>query len=171
MQNPTAHAQRIADLVTRLDEAADRLATRLERAGANAERTDSGWTPAQIGAHVALVNDSFTTVVDGSAPAAEPAPEGFVERAWAAIASGIADRLEAPARVAPPASVSGPEAARMVRTSAARLGRALAALSEERGRYCITNRIVGTITVVQIGDWAIAHMIRHNQQAKRTLGG
>jgi hypothetical protein len=67
--------------------------------------------------------------------------------------------------------VSGPEAARLVRTSAARLGRALTALSEERGRYCITNRIVGTITVVQMGDWAIAHMIRHNQQAKRTLGG
>ena len=169
MQNPVSHAQRIADLVTRLDEAADRLATRLERAGDRAEHADSGWTAAQVGAHVALVNNSFCAVVDGSAPAAKPAPEGFVERPWVDIASGIADRLDAPARVAPPATVSGSEAAHMVRDSAARLGRALTDLSEERGRYCISNPIVGTITVVQMGDWAIAHMIRHNQQAKRIL--
>ena len=169
MQNPVSHAQRIADLVTRLDEAAGRLATRLERAGDRAEHADSGWTAAQVGAHVALVNNSFCAVVDGSAPAARPAPEGFVERPWVDIASGIADRLEAPARVAPPATVSGSEAAHMVRDSAARLGRALTDLSEERGRYCISNPIVGTITVVQMGDWAIAHMIRHNQQAKRIL--
>ena len=78
MQNPVSHAQRIADLVTRLDEAADRLGTRLERAGDRAEHADSGWTAAQVGAHVALVNNSFCAVVDGSAPAAKPASEGDV---------------------------------------------------------------------------------------------
>jgi len=170
MSNPGSHAHRIADLVARLDEAANRLATRLERAGDRAEHARSGWTPAQIGAHVALVNNSFCTVIDGTAPAAKPAPEGFVERPWAAVVSGIPGRIEAPARVAPPDDVSGHDAARMVRESAARLARALTELSEERARYCFTSPIVGTITVAQIGDWAIAHIVRHNQQAKRILG-
>jgi hypothetical protein len=159
----------MADLVARLDEAANRLATRLERAGERAEQTRRGWTPAQIGAHVALVTNRFCTVVDGSVPAATPAPEGFVERPWAAIVRGIPERIDAPARVAPPDVVSGQDAARMVRESAARLARALTDLSEERARYCFTSPIVGTITVAQMGDWAIAHMIRHNQQAKRIL--
>ena len=121
MPNPELHAQRIAGLVARLDDAANRLATRLEGAGDRAERATSGWTAAQIGAHVALVNDSFSKVVDGSAPAAKPAPEGFVERPWAAIASGVPARLEAPVRVAPLEKRSGQEAGRMVRESAARL--------------------------------------------------
>ena len=171
MQNPGEYARRITDLVARLDEAADRLATRLERAGDRAEHAESGWTAAQVGAHVALVNTSFSTVVDGSVPAAKPAPEGFVERPWADIASGIAGRIEAPARVQPPEKISGTEAALQVRNSAARLSRALSDLSEERSRYCLTNPVVGTITVLQMGDWAIAHMIRHNQQAKRIIGG
>jgi uncharacterized damage-inducible protein DinB len=169
MQASGAYSQRIADLVVRLDEAAERLATRLERAGSQAEHAASGWTAAQVGAHVALVNDSFSKLVDGSVPAAKPAPEAFVERSWADVASGVADRVEAPPRVQPPATISGGEAAQQVRASAARLGHALANLSEERSRYCFTNPVVGTITVIQVGDWAIAHMIRHNQQAKRIL--
>ena len=170
MQNPETHAQRIADLVTRLEEAANRLATRLERAGSRAEQATSGWTAAQVGAHVALVNVSFSAVVDGSVPAAKPAPDGFVERSWVEIASGIAERLEAPGRVQPPATISAAEAAQQVRASAARLRHALSNLSEERSRHCFTNPVVGTITVIQVGDWAIAHIIRHNQQAKRILG-
>ena len=31
-------------------------------------------------------------------------------------------------------------------------------------------RVVGTITVYQIGEWATAHVMRHNRQAKRVLG-
>jgi hypothetical protein len=34
----------------------------------------------------------------------------------------------------------------------------------------ITHPIVGTITLYQLGDWATAHVIRHNRQAKRVLG-
>jgi hypothetical protein len=30
--------------------------------------------------------------------------------------------------------------------------------------------ILGLITVYQVGDWAMAHVARHNAQAKRTLG-
>ena len=42
----------------------------------------------------------------------------------------------------------------------------------ERGAgYGISSPIVGEITVYQIGEWATAHVIRHNRQAKRILEG
>ena len=169
MQNPASHSERIADLLARLDEAANRFAGRLERAGARADRAETGWSAAQVGAHVALVNDNFTSVIDGTNPVATPAPDDFSERSWSTIAAGIPERFDAPARFVPPAGVTGAEAAALVRQSVERLRAAIAALSPERGRYCFTNRIVGAISVYQAGDWAIAHMIRHNQQAKRIL--
>ena len=66
--------------------------------------------------------------------------------------------------------MSAAEAAALVRQSTSRLRTAIEGLSAERGKYCLTNRRVGTISIYQVGDWAIAHMIRHNQQAKRILG-
>jgi len=170
MPMPMSHTERIADLVARFDEATSRFVARLERAGAQAEVAASGWTVAQIGAHVALVNDNFTSVFDGSNPALMPPPADFVERPWTAIVSGIPDRFAARARFTPPRTVTGADALTQVRQSAARLAAAIAALPPERGRYCLTNRIVGTISVYQAGEWAIAHTIRHNQQAKRILG-
>ena len=170
MENSMSHTERITDLLARLDEATTRFVSRLERAGPRAEIATTGWSAAQIGAHVALVNDNFTSVFDGSNPAPQPAPEDFVERPWSAIVSGIPERFEASARFQPPADVSGADAVDRVRQSAARLAAAIAAVSPERGRYCFTNKIVGTVSVYQAGDWAIAHIIRHNQQAKRILG-
>jgi hypothetical protein len=78
--------------------------------------------------------------------------------------------VDAPSRVAPPAEISGEEAAALLRQSATRLRRAIAGLSPDRARYCFNSRVVGTITLYQVGDWAVGHMIRHNQQAKRILG-
>ena len=34
----------------------------------------------------------------------------------------------------------------------------------------ITHAVVGTISVYQLGEWATAHIARHNRQAKRVLG-
>lgn len=169
MQNPVSHSERVADLLTRLDEATARFTSRLERAGARAEQAETGWTPAQIAAHVSLVNDNFTSVIDGTAAVAAPPPESFTERAWSDVATGIPTRFQSPARFVPPESVSAADAVDMVRQSAARLRAALAALTPERGPHCFTNRIVGTVNLYQTGEWAIAHIIRHNQQAKRQL--
>jgi hypothetical protein len=156
--------------LTRLDEATARFTSRLERAGARAEQAETGWTPAQIAAHVSLVNDNFASVIDGTAAVAAPPAEGFSERAWPDVASTIPSRFEAPSRFVPPDRVTSGEAVAMVRDSAARLRAAIAALTPERGPHCFTNRIVGTINLYQTGEWAIAHIIRHNQQAKRQLG-
>lgn len=167
----TAHSERIAEILSRLDETATRLATSLERAGERAERASTGWTPAQVGAHVALVNESLASVIDGTGSGAGPAPADFKERAWADVVSQVPARNEAPARFVPPSRVSAADAVAQVQRSAARLYDALAGLTPERGAYCFTNRAVGTITLYQAGEFAIAHMIRHNQQAKRLLEG
>jgi DinB superfamily len=170
MSEAVGHIERIADLLERVDQASSRLATRIEEAGARATLATIGWSPAQIGAHVAMVNREFAALIDGSAPHAAPAPDGFVERSWPEITKGIPERVEAPSRVAPPAEISSHEAAALVRESATRLRTAIAGLSPDRARYCVTSRVVGTITLYQVGDWAVGHMIRHNQQAKRILG-
>lgn len=170
MSPEVAHAERIQDLLTRLDEAVGRFTARLERAGDRATQATNGWSPAQIGAHVALVNENFTAVIDGSHPVASAPPEGFVERPWTAIAAGVPERFEAPKRFTPPHRISGIEAVARVRESAARLATAIRSLSPDRARHCFSNPIVGTISLYQAGEWAIAHVIRHNQQAKRILG-
>jgi hypothetical protein len=169
-QHASSHAERIASLVSRLDEATTRFVARLERAGTRAEQPRDGWSAAQIAAHVALVNDNFASLFDGRNPAPVPPPEGFVERSWAEIVRGIPERVTAPGRFVPPDHVSVTDALRMVKESASRLSSAIASVSSERARCCFTNKLVGTVTVYQAGDWAIAHIIRHNQQAKRVLG-
>jgi hypothetical protein len=51
-----------------------------------------------------------------------------------------------------------------------RMARALDRLSPERGRMGITSSLVGTISLYQVCEWATAHVIRHNKQAKLALG-
>ena len=51
------------------------------------------------------------------------------------------------------------------------MARAFDALTPERGaRMGVTHALVGTISVYQLGDWATAHIKRHNRQAKQALG-
>ena len=170
MGDSTAHDARVAEILTRLDETTGRFVARLERAGDRGEQAATGWTPAQIGVHVALVNDNLAAVIDGSGPGAVPPPDGFVERSWPDIVSQVPAQNEAPPRFVPPPSVTIGEAVSKVRSSSARLREALSGLTPERSRYCLTHRAVGTISLYQVGDFAIAHMIRHNHQAKRVLG-
>ena len=52
------------------------------------------------------------------------------------------------------------------------MARALDVVTAERGAsYGISSPVVGgTINLYQVGEWATAHVIRHNKQAKQTLG-
>jgi hypothetical protein len=167
--NAATHQQRIDDLLGRLSETTTRFGARLESAGPRAELAENGWTPAQIAVHVAMVNENLASVIDGSLPGATPPAAGFQERAWSDVVRNVPARNEAPPRFHPPAQVSLPDALTQFRASAAHLTRAIEGLAEDRGDYCITNKAVGTISLRQAGDFAIAHMIRHNQQMKRVL--
>lgn len=170
MQIPESHGDRIANLVSRLDETANRLLTRLQRAGERAEQATGGWSPAQIGFHVSLVNENLASMIDGTLPGATAPAADFAERPWSEVVSQVPARNESPTRFVPPERVSPREAIDRLCASAAHLRKALTALTPERGCFCITNRVVGTISLYQAGEFAIAHMIRHNQQAKRILG-
>jgi uncharacterized damage-inducible protein DinB len=167
------HAARIAQLRQSFAEANQRLLARLRDATDEAaERPASpGWSAAQIGWHVAAVTMRFAGMISGDLPGAQPVGGEFRERAWTEVAASIPDHLDAPPAVQPPALVRRPDAVAAVEAAGARMAAALDALSPERGdRMGITHPIVGGISVYQIGEWATAHVIRHNRQAKRALG-
>jgi hypothetical protein len=102
---------------------------------------------------------------------AQPLAAGVSEKPWADIVAGIPQKIEAGKRVQPPADARRDTVLNLLAESAAKLEAALAALDEPRGAaYAITHPAIGTITLRQFGEWATAHTIRHNAQAKRVLG-
>ena len=152
----------------------ERLVARLRRTddAAAEARAEGAWSAAQIGWHVARVSTQFAGLISGERPGAEPLPDGFRAREWTAIAAEIPDRLQAPRGVEPPAAVRRAEAIAELEASGVRMARAFDRLTPDRGGgFGITSPIVGgTITLFQLCEWATAHVIRHNRQAKRVLG-
>lgn len=155
-------------------EAHARFVKRLSEASAEAaERTPpgGGWSAAQIGWHVAAVDKTFAGLISGELAGAKPLPDGVVARPWAEIVASIPEKLEAGKRVEPPAEVRRDDALAALAESAAKLDAALAGLDEDRATgYAVTHPVIGTICLADIGDWAVAHTIRHNAQAKRIVG-
>jgi hypothetical protein len=105
----------------------------------------------------------------GAAPASE-----FVERDWRDVVAGMPSRRQAPAWARPPEAVKPADALRRLRESSEKLSAAIAALTPARGAMCVdtdfTESISATISVYQAAEWATAHVILHNRQAKRALG-
>jgi hypothetical protein len=170
-----AHRARVSHLRESFAEANERLVARLRSAdddGARRAPEGGGWSAAQIGWHVAKVTTRFAGLMSGELPGAQPLPSGFVERPWAEIAPTVADRLEAPPGFQPPPVVLRMEAIAALEASGMQLARALDAVTPERGAsHGISSPIVGgAINLYQVGEWATAHVIRHNKQAKQVLG-
>jgi uncharacterized damage-inducible protein DinB len=170
---PETHAERIERMRRSYREAHDRLVARLRDApGDLVERmpADGGWSAAQIGWHVATVDRMFADLVSGARPS-QPLPGDFHERTWTEVVAGIPRKLEASGGSLPPSGVTRDEALTALAASAQKLDAALEGLAEDRGsRFGVTHKAIGTVTLAQIGDWATAHTIRHNAQAKRVLG-
>lgn len=168
----SGHLARVRHVRESFAEANERLVTRLRRAtDESAERVPpDGWSAAQIGWHVAAVTNRFAGLIGGDVAGPAPLPAGFVERPWVEVLAGVPAKLHAPAAATPPAAVSRADAISALEGSGMRMARAFDRLTPERGGGMgITHAITGTISVYQIGDWATAHIIRHNQQAKRVL--
>ena len=168
-----SHDERIARTRQSYREAHARLVKRLTDAPADAvERVpaEGGWSAAQIGWHVAAVDVSFAGLVSGERPGAQPQADGVSETPWAEIVKGMPAKIEAGKRVQPPAEVRRGDVLTALADAAARLDAALGGLDLERSRHAITHPAIGTITLGQFGEWATAHIIRHNAQAKRVLG-
>ena len=169
------HSELIARSRRAYREAHERLVKRLREAPEDAVHrvpAEGGWSAAQIGWHVAAVDAQFADLVSGARPGAQPLGDGAAEKPWTEIVAGIPKRIEAGKRVQPPPDVKRDDVLSLLSESAAKLDAALAALEEQRGAtHAITYPAIGTITLRQFGEWATAHTIRHNAQAKRVLGG
>jgi len=167
------HAARIDDLRAAFDHASGRFLARYDTttdAEAAAVPPTGGWTAAQIAAHVAAVNRVFSAIVSGRIDRATPPPDEFVERPWSEIATGLSGRLEAPASVTAPPTVTGVYARQAFEASRAQVLETFAAIDETRARHVFTDPRTGTISLYQIGDWLTSHVIRHNAQLKALLG-
>lgn len=167
------HTERITELTTAFNDAMARLLARLDAASSDAMSqapTSGGWSPAQVVWHVGATNEAFAGLIDGSIPNARPAPEGFIEPSWSSIAAQVPEKLEAPERFHPPAVVSADEAIAKLRASQARIVDALASLDPERAQLTVRSTVGTPISLYQVGNWAAAHVARHNAQIKRLLG-
>jgi hypothetical protein len=167
------HLARVRHLRESFAAANERLVARL-RAATDEQAARSlagGWTPAQIGWHVAAVTSRFAGVISGDMKGAVPLPDGFVETPWEQVAAAIPAQLKAPDALAPPPSATRHDAIAALEAAGMRMARAFDTLTPERGsRLGLTSPIVGTITLYQVGEWATAHIMRHNRQAKGALG-
>jgi hypothetical protein len=167
------HLARVRHLRESFAAANERLVARLRAAtdDAAAHSLTGGWTPAQIGWHVAAVTSRFAGVISGDVKGAVPLPDDFAETPWEQVVAAIPSRLKAPDALAPPPSANRHDAISALEAAGMRMARAFDSLTPERGsRLGLTSPIVGTITLYQVGEWATAHIIRHNKQAKEALG-
>jgi uncharacterized damage-inducible protein DinB len=160
-------------LLAQFDEATGRFRARLSNASpeeASRSAAGGGWSAAQIGGHVAAFNQLIAGILDGSVPAAAPAPDGFVDRPWSDILPTLADPIQAPAQLHAPPETTRDEAVAAFDRSVDAVRAAIGSLSEPRASLTLTHSRVGTVRLAQLGDWIVAHIIRHNAQMKRTLG-
>jgi hypothetical protein len=168
------HNHRIARLRRAFVEANGRFLARLRGVDDDATvqaAADGGWSAARIGWHVASVSSEFAGLMSGEVAGARRLADDFRERAWGEIVANIPVHVQAPLPMRPPAEVTRSEAIALLEASGERMDRALEGVTPDRAaRYGIKSPIVGEINLYQIAEWAIAHVIRHNQQAKRTLG-
>ena len=168
----STHDERIVATVAAFEGAMERFLARVEGtpdAVAEQPRDDDSWNVAGIAWHVAVTNEAFAGLVDGTVPLARAPEPDFVETPFPEITAQVPDQLEAPEKFHPPAGLTKAVALTRARTSQGRLVQALRAMPESRGLWTVKS-ILGLITVYQVGDWAIAHVIRHNAQAKRVAG-
>ena len=167
------HLSRVRHLREEFSAANERLVKRLRDSDYHvAERTppDGGWTAAQVGWHVATVNTRFAALIAGDVPAAKPLPDDFTERPWQDIYAELPEKIQASAAAMPPAKVTRHDAVAMLEASAVKMARAFDSLTPDRGgRVGVSNQLVGTINLYQVGEWAASHVARHDAQAQRAL--
>jgi hypothetical protein len=100
--------------------------------------------------------------------ATAPEPD-FAEVPFSELAAMVPEQLEAPEKFHPPAGLTQHEALGRAKASQSRLVDALRAMPESKGLWNVKS-ILGNLSLYQVGEWAVAHVARHNAQAKRAIG-
>ena len=163
-------ADRAATILARFNSAHNDLMWKLKDCAFDAAEQfpqDEGWSAAQIGCHVAMVNDSLAAVLTGEKDMAQPAPADFVE---SFDPRAMPPKLKTPAALEPPEVIGIDAALARLRASGHHMSKAIASLTGERGsRYCVTMPF-GTLSLFELAEFAAAHVARHVAQVQRTVG-
>src|SRR5688572_16604018 len=149
------HQERIAATAAAFEAAMARLLARIEATPDSiAERVpaDGGWSAAGIAWHVAVTNEQFAGLVEGSVPGARPPEPGFEETPFAEIAALVPSALDAPPKFHPPVGLTREEALARARASRDKMSQAIRAIPETRGLWTVKS-VLGLVTVYQVGEW------------------
>jgi uncharacterized damage-inducible protein DinB len=163
-------ADRAATILARFNSAHNDLIWKLRDCAFDAAEQlpgDQGWSAAQIGWHVALVNDYMAAVLTGEKELAQPVPAEFTETF---DHRAMPPKLKTASSLEPPDVIGIDAALERLRASGHHMSKAIASLTEERGsRYCVKMPF-GTLSLFELADFAAAHVRRHVGQVQRTVG-
>ena len=167
------HDVRIGNAINGLEEATASLVKTLEGltdAAAQTSPQGGGWTPAQVGLHVAMTNELFAGVLTGAVPMSKPAPAGFVEDPN--VFSNAPSKIKTPDPLEPPsAGVTRTDAIRRLRTAQTTTVSALKTLAPDRASGNVMQLPIGAITLYQAAEFLGPHTSRHIAQVQRCLAG
>jgi hypothetical protein len=124
------------------------------------------WSAAQIGWHVALLNEWAAGIITGSTPMAEPAPPNFKETLHTL---NLPDKVKTFPSLEPPAVVGRDSALERLRASGQHMSKAIASLTPERGGGYTVTLPFGTLSLYELADFAAGHVARHLAQVDRTV--
>lgn len=128
---------------------------------------DGGWSPAQVGWHVAESNRLTAATLSGALPGARRS-EGFVEDA--AVFSRIPEKAETPIpALNPPAGVTREDALTKLRWSVAPTVKAIETLTPDRAANFTVKFPFGIVNLYQLSEFAGVHVGRHKKQLERCL--
>jgi DinB superfamily len=163
-------ADRAATILARFNSAHNDLMWQLRDCAFDAAEQfpgDEGWSAAQIGCHVAMVNDYMAAVLLGEKDLAQPVAADFTE---SFDHRALPPKLKTSTSLEPPEVIGIDSALARLRASGHHMSKAIASLTEERGsRYCVKMPF-GTLSLFELAEFTAAHVSRHVGQVQRTVG-
>lgn len=135
----------------------------VEEAAATRPGPDAGWSPAQIGWHLATSEQRMAAALAGERPIAQPAAPDFRED-WDAV--NLPPKAKAAAALEPPPDVTRSHAVESLRSAQERVVSALEGLTPERATHTIAFPF-GTLSLYQTGEFLTRHLDRHLGQLRR----
>lgn len=167
------HESRINSAINGLQAATGSIVQLLESLTDEAARTapeGGGWSPAQVGLHVAMTNELFAGIISGAVPMSKPAPAGFAEDAD--VFSKAPSKIKTPDPLEPPAAgVTRGDAIARLRAAQTTTDAALKTLSPDRASGRVIELPLGVISLYQAAEFLGPHTSRHIAQIQRCLAG
>jgi hypothetical protein len=160
---------RAATILARYNAAHHSLVSTLRDLSAQAAEQESageGWSPAQIGCHVAITEEWIAGVLLGTTPMAQPAPPGFTETF---NVQALPARLKTYPNLEPPSVVSLEASLERLRASGQHMSKAIASLTPERGSGFCVKLPFATMSLFELADFAASHVVRHVAQVERAV--